>query len=60
MGKVLGVNPVWLMGFDVPKYENETEAIFLTAEEKELIDTLRKLSEGQQDLVYKMMGVERR
>lgn len=21
MGKVLGVNPAWLMGFDIPKYE---------------------------------------
>lgn len=60
MAKVLGVNPVWLMGFDVPKYVSQKEAVFLTEEEKELIESLRKLSVNQQDMVFKMLGVERK
>ena len=59
IGKVLGVNPVWLMGFDVPKHINQTEAMFLTVQEKELIEALRKLSSNQKSLIYKMLDIER-
>ena len=39
LGKILGVNPVWLMGFDVPKYE-EAHQIDLSLLTKENLEKL--------------------
>lgn len=47
MGEVLGVNPVWLMGFDVPKYA-EVNLINLSILTKE---NLMKLSSYYQYLL---------
>ena len=58
IAQALDVNPVWLMGFDVPM---EKEKIIspsepqLTEGEKILIDLFRRVPEDQQQLVLQMI-----
>jgi len=64
MAKVLGVSPVWLMGFDVPMYDTERyekaaaavrealqhrSALGITNEEWELIEAFRYLNQIGQE-----------
>lgn len=42
MGKVLGVNPLWLMGFDVPEHETESENYYINGAAREYADFLHK------------------
>lgn len=52
MARILNVNPVWLMGLDVPMEREE-----LTKDERSIIDAYRKMSHDQQKLVCQMCGV---
>ena len=48
MADALGVNPLWLMGYDVPKFPSSTSkcvALELTAEETDLIHKYRALDD---------------
>lgn len=51
MADALGVNPLWLMGYDVPKFPSSTSStskcvsLELTAEETDLIHKYRALDE---------------
>lgn len=61
MAQVLDVDPVWLMGFDVPM-EREDKKISpdemqLNEGEKILIDLFRRVPEDQQQLVLQMIRV---
>lgn len=50
IGKVLGVNPAWLMGFDVPKYLDTPE------KEKELLLTyFAQLPPDKQEVVLNLI-----
>lgn len=56
---VLNVNPVWLMGFDVPM---EPSAFFLedlTIHERDIIRAYRRSSEEIQTAVCAVLGVKR-
>ena len=57
MADVLGVNPVWLMGYDVPKYVNQTETIFVTKQEQALVEAYRKLQDNQKALINQMLNI---
>ena len=48
MADALGVNPLWLMGYDVPKFPSSTSkcvSLELTAEETDLIHKYRALDD---------------
>jgi transcriptional regulator with XRE-family HTH domain len=69
MAKVLSVNPVWLMGFDVPMHEPEAvgqyyldektaqiaQEIFDDPHKRALFDASRKATPEALDLVAKML-----
>lgn len=55
MARVLNVNPVWLMGFDVPMTAPLTSE--LTDYERALIDAYRAADEGTQAAVQKLLDV---
>ena len=55
MAKVLGVNPMWLMGFDVPKYELELEMDLKTNDEAEFIELYRNLNDDERNKVRSFM-----
>ena len=52
MAKILKVNPLWLMGFDVPM-ENETDYLYTDGKSDFLIEITRKAK--SQDFVDRMM-----
>lgn len=54
IAKILNVNPVWLMGLDVPMEREE-----LTKDERAIIKAYRAMSHDQQRLVCQMCGVTR-
>lgn len=63
LSQALSVDPVWLMGYDVPmekKEEPETkklspDKVKLTEGEKVLLDLFKKVPEDQQELVLRMI-----
>lgn len=58
IAKALDVNPVWLMGYDVPMEREEKkspEEPQLTEGEKMLLDLFRRVPEDQQQLVLQMI-----
>lgn len=57
MAEVLGVNPVWLMGFDVPM--NAPLSSELTDYERALIDAYRTADAGTQQAVEKLLDLAR-
>ena len=57
MAEILGVNPLWLMGFDVPMEEARTTKMILTEEEYNLVTAYRNLSEDQRTLVKTMLKI---
>lgn len=53
MGKVLNVNPMWLMGFDVPKRKNKSQ---IEAEKDfSFVNKFSMLSNRDQQIVLSMM-----
>ena len=61
IASVLGVNPLWLMGFDVPK--EESAAIvpdFLTQEELSLLKAYRSSSEEIKTATCAVLGITRK
>lgn len=52
MARILRVNPVWLMGLDVPMIDDE-----YTDDERAIINAYRQMSYDQQRLVCQMCGV---
>lgn len=57
MAEVLGVNPVWLMGFDVPMTSPLTTEI--SDYERTLIDAYRSADAGTQQAVQKLLDLSR-
>lgn len=57
MSEVLGVNPVWLMGFDVPMNAPLTSEY--TDEERALIDAYRGTDAGTRQAVQKLLDLSR-
>lgn len=60
MAKVLKVNPLWLMGFDVEMDETETSdkiKVALTAEEIAVIDRYRKADETTKGIIQKILNI---
>ena len=58
IAQALDVDPVWLMGFDVPMekdIKNSPSELQLTEGEKVLVDLFRKVPEDQQQLVLQMI-----
>lgn len=58
MARVLGVDPVWLMGYDVPMNKQETppnDEHKLTEGEKILLDLFNRVPEDKQQLVLQMI-----
>lgn len=48
MAKVLGVSPVWLMGFDVPMYDTENDSSQKYYENEELAKEAQEMFEDKQ------------
>lgn len=57
MSTVLGVNPVWLMGFDVPMTAPLMHEI--TEDERAIIDAYRGADTGTQQAVRKLLDLSR-
>lgn len=60
IAKALDVNPVWLMGYDVPmdrEQKNSPSELQLTEGEKMLIDLFRLVPEEKQRMVLDMIRV---
>lgn len=58
LAEALNVDPVWLMGYDVPmerKEKKSPEEPQLTEGEKMLLDLFRRVPEDQQQLVLQMI-----
>jgi transcriptional regulator with XRE-family HTH domain len=57
IAKALDVDPVWLMGYDVPmeREKNSPEELTLTEGEKMLLDLFKRVPEDQQQLVLQMI-----
>lgn len=57
LGKVFGVNPVWLMGFDVPeKVEDVLKEAYVQNQQKELLLTyFAQLPPEKQDIVLNLI-----
>ena len=63
ISQALNVDPVWLMGYDVPMEKNEEpetkkdspDKVALTEGEKVLLDLFKKVPEDQQQLVLQMI-----
>ena len=62
MAKVLRVNPLWLMGFDVDMKEHaesETITLQLTAEEMAVISQYRCADDAVKKIILKILNVTR-
>lgn len=61
MASVLHVSPLWLMGFDAPKYEVVPAATISSLTEEEMAIALgyRKADEGRKESVAILLGVKR-
>lgn len=58
MSEALNVDPVWLMGFDVPMEEDKKispDELGLTEGEKVVLDLFRRIPEDQQPMVLAMI-----
>ena len=58
MAKALDVDPVWLMGYDVPmkkEEKNTPDKITLTEGEKMVLELFNRVPENQQQLVLRMI-----
>ena len=58
LSEALNVDPVWLMGFDVPMEENKKispDELGLTEGEKVVLDLFRQIPEDQQPMVLAMI-----
>lgn len=58
LSEALNVDPVWLMGFDVPMEENKKispDELGLTEGEKVMLDLFRQIPEDQQPIVLNMI-----
>ena len=62
MASVLHVSPLWLMGFDAPKYEVVPAATISSLTEEEMAIALgyRKADEGRKESVAILLGVKRK
>lgn len=62
MARVLKVSPLWLMGFDAPKYDAPASVRpdSLSFEEQEVIISYRKASEDTKNAVAAVLGVQRK
>lgn len=68
MGKILNVNPLWLMGFDVDITEstikeediskNQSDSFSLSELEKNIIRKFRLLSNGERSMFLRTIGIE--
>lgn len=60
MASVLGVDPMWLMGFDVPMHKNttisSTRTFTLNDDEKSLIISFRSSDEQTQEMVRRLLA----
>lgn len=56
MAEVLGVDPVWLMGYDVPmeREKNTPDSIKLSEGEKILLELFRQIPQEQQQVFLEM------
>lgn len=65
MAKVLKVSPLWLMGFDAPKYgdpaatSSPAAAPSLSQEETDIALAYRKADDGRKESVAILLGVKR-
>ena len=61
MARVLNVDEVWLMGYDVPMEKERTTTPIVeqqvTKEEQMLLDLFRKVPESKQEMVLQMIQV---
>lgn len=57
MAEVLSVNPVWLMGFDVPMVAPLTHEI--TAEDRAILDAYHSADAGTQQAIKKLLDLAR-
>lgn len=61
IARVLGVNPVWLMGFRAPKYPESESSIkddSLNQEEKDLIKMYRYIDDDAKHRIYSALNTE--
>ena len=59
IAEALDVNPVWLMGYDVPmeREKNTPDKIILTEGEEMLLDLFRKVPVESQQMVLEMIKI---
>ncbi len=64
MAEVLGVSPVWLMGFDVPMYDTKEitaqQMILTDPEEQEIIHRYRTADDLDRAIVKRTLGMDER
>jgi hypothetical protein len=62
MARVLKVSPLWLLGFDAPKYDvpAAVRPDSLSFEEQEMITAYRKASEDTKNAVAAVLGITRK
>lgn len=59
IGKILEVNPMWLMGYEVPMTGNSNEIVYnIHAEDQEILDAYHKLSIKEKNIIRAALGLK--